>query len=80
MEKLKCKAYEQLESNIEMFATLVDGIRNPLAVIVGLADMKDERTVQRVLQQCDRIEKIVKRFDEGWLNSETIRAFLKRHM
>ena len=80
MEKLRRRAYEQLESNIELFATLVDGIRNPLTVIVGLAGMRASKKSERMLQQCERIEEIIKSFDEGWLASENIRAFLKKYM
>ncbi|MHC1597053.1 MAG: histidine kinase dimerization/phospho-acceptor domain-containing protein, partial [Methermicoccaceae archaeon] len=71
---------DQLETNIEIFATLVDGIRNPLAVIAGYAELARDERGRKTLNQCERINKIIKQFDEGWLESEKVRDFLRRHV
>lgn len=72
---------EQIEKNIEQFAILVDHIRNPLTAIAGLVEQKaDEELRKKVLEQVKRIQDVVRRLDQGWLESETIRNFLKRYM
>lgn len=76
--ELERRAYEQIERNIEHFAALVDGIRNPLSVIVGLAEIKGDESSRRIIQQADRIEHIIRQLDEGWMESENVREFLRR--
>jgi PAS domain S-box-containing protein len=73
-------AFERIEDNIEKFAILVDHIRNPLAVISGIAGTKieDEKTKKILLDQVERILETVRQLDEGWLESEVIKEFLKR--
>jgi PAS domain S-box-containing protein len=77
--ELKRKAYEQIEQNIEQFAILADHIRNPLAVILALAELEVENkeTVEKIIEQVERIDEVIKKLDEGWLESEEIREFLK---
>ena len=79
IEEVKRKAYEQAEENIERFAILVDGIRNPLAVIAGFSELKKDQTSEKVKQQVKRIVKILKQLDQGWLESEKIRKFLRNY-
>ncbi len=64
----------QLEYNISCFASLVDGIRNPLTAIrlVTELSVKDERVRETILRQVDKIAGIVSLLDEGWLQSERI--------
>ena len=80
-EEMKRRSYEQLESNIEQFATVIDNIRNPLSSIVLLADVSDDKkTADQIIQQCDDIEEVISKLDEGWAKSEDIRNFLKKHL
>ncbi len=74
-------ALERIEDNIEKFAILVDHIRNPLAAIYGIATtmVEDVKVEDMLVEQVERILKTVKKLDEGWLKSEEIRDFLKRH-
>jgi len=80
MEEMKRRAYEQIDRNTEQFATLVDHIRNPLSVIVGLAELRDDETARRILAQTERIEHILKQLDEGWVQSEKVREFLRKNL
>ncbi len=79
LEELKKKAYEQIEQNIEQFAILTDHIRNPLAGILGLAEIhvSDEKLQGQFREFVYRIDDVIKRLDKGWLESETVRKFLK---
>jgi len=76
------RSQKQLGENLEYFAHLVDHIRNPLTIICGFAqvDIEDEKTKNRFLRQIARIEEIIKQLDQGWMDTEDTRRFLKRYM
>jgi hypothetical protein len=80
MERLKKEAYEQIEKNIEQFATLGDHIRNPVAVIAGLCDLlEDTATGGKILAQAKEIDRIVDQIDHGWIDSEKVRSMIKKY-
>jgi len=80
-ERMKRRSYEQLESNINQFAAVVDNIRNPLSSIVLLTEIyENAETAGKVLEQCDEIEEVISILDEGWVKSEDVRNFLKKHL
>ncbi len=71
-------AYRELEKNIQSFALLVDGIRNPLAVIMGIAEIEmEEKTREKIIEQIRKIDEIIQKIDERWSKSEYLRSFLK---
>jgi PAS domain S-box-containing protein len=83
VEEEKFKTLEQIEKNIENYAILVDQIRNPLAVISGIAEIKLqgyelEEVRNIILDSVKKIEDVIVRLDRGWLESEAIRNFLRR--
>ncbi len=73
------KALIQIEKNIEHFAHLIDHIRNPLAIIKAFTQVKvnDPEIKQNLSTQVDRIDEIINQLDEGWMNTEDTRKFLK---
>jgi PAS domain S-box-containing protein len=77
-ERIHRDAYEQLRRNIEQFAVLGDHIRNPLQVIVGLAEMIEDPLIDTILSQSRRIDDIITELDRGWVESESVRRYLKR--
>ena len=80
LEHMKKEAYGQIEKNIEQFAILGDQIRNPLAVITGLSDLLDETAVgEKILAQAREIDRIVDRIDRGWIESEKVRAMIRKY-
>jgi sensor domain CHASE-containing protein len=79
IEAQKREAYEQIEKNIEQFAILGDHIRNPLAVIVGLADLTEGQASGRILDQAKIIDGIIDQLDRGWIESEKVREFLRKY-
>ena len=79
IEGQKREAYEQIERNIEQFAILGDHVRNPLAVIVGLADLSEGATSEKILEQAKMIDGIIDQLDRGWIESEKVREFLHRY-
>ncbi len=78
-DQLKREAYTQLGKNIEQFAILGDHIRNPLQVIVGYAEMIEDPLVMRILDQSSRIDEIITQLDRGWIESASVRQFLRKH-
>ena len=79
-ELLRQQAFGQIERNIEQFAVLGDHIRQPLQVILGMADLTDDaKTSEKIREQVERINGIVKQLDEGWVESREIREFLRRN-
>ncbi|HUK37784.1 MAG TPA: PAS domain S-box protein [Methanomicrobiales archaeon] len=79
MEEVEAKAFLQIEKNIEQLAILGDHIRNPLAVIVGIADLDGGPTSASIIQQARIIDTIITQLDRGWIESEKIREFLKKN-
>lgn len=71
------KAYEQIGQHIEQFAILVEGTKNPLAVIDGLSRLKGDETSEKIIKQVERVEKILKRIDSEWIDAEKVRDSLK---
>ena len=79
MESVKRQALEQIEKNIEQFAILGDHIRNPLAVIVGLSSLTPGDVTDKIVVQAKEIDRIVTQLDQGWIESEKVREFIKRY-
>ncbi|KAF5082958.1 PAS fold protein [anaerobic digester metagenome] len=79
-EDMRLQAFYQIEQNIEQFAVLADHIRLPLQVILGMADLADDEAMsEKIREQVDRINAIVRQLDEGWVESRDIREFLRRN-
>ena len=76
---IKQTAYRQIEENIEQFAVLGDHIRNPLTVILGYAGCGDEEIGEEIRMQVEIIRGYLDQLDQGWIESEKVRSFLRRH-
>ncbi len=77
--EMRIRSLEQIEKNIEEFAILVDHIRNPLAIISGIVELKIENeNIRKIIYGAvKKIEDVVRRLDKGWLESEEMRKFLR---
>jgi sensor domain CHASE-containing protein len=73
------KAFAQIDHNIEQFAILGDHIRNPLTIIVGLADLHETSISRKIIEQAKIIDEIVTKLDSGWIESEKIKDFLRKY-
>ncbi|HZD42937.1 MAG TPA: PAS domain S-box protein, partial [Methanomicrobiales archaeon] len=78
-EEVEKKAFEQIEKNIDQLAILGDHIRNPLAVIMALADMDGMEGGKRIVEQCQIIDDLITRLDKGWIESDKVQDFIRRH-
>jgi glucose-6-phosphate-specific signal transduction histidine kinase len=79
VERLKREAFQQIEHNMVQFTILNDQIRNPLQAIMLDTAMLDEKTKVLISDQVGIIEKILDRLDEGYLESEKVRKFLRKY-
>ncbi|WP_421909314.1 histidine kinase dimerization/phospho-acceptor domain-containing protein [Methanolacinia petrolearia] len=66
--------------NLIQLATLNDEIRNPLMVIAGVTDMEIKDSKEIILDQVQKIDEIIGKLDQSWIESAKIRKFLKKHM
>lgn len=78
-EELKAEAFARIEQNLEQFAILNDEIRNPLQVIQAVVEMNACKDAGVVMHQVRRINRLVDDLDAGYIESEKVREFLKKH-
>jgi PAS domain S-box-containing protein len=78
-EERIASAVAQIARNLEQMAILNDSIRNPLSVIVGLADMAGGETNKKILRAAREIDDIITELDRGWIKSDKVRRFLQVH-
>lgn len=72
-------ALSRIEENLHQLAAANDEIRNPVAAIIGLADVGGGENAGEIIEQARRIDRIISRLDRGWLESLKIREFLFRY-
>jgi PAS domain S-box-containing protein len=72
------EAFAQIEDNIYQFSILNDQIRNPISVIMGIADLEGGEEMERIIRQVKVIDGIISRLDQGVLESESIRSFMRK--
>ncbi|MCM2466836.1 hypothetical protein DIC75_11075 [Methanoculleus sp. CWC-02] len=78
-DHLRQEVASQLDRNIEQLACLGDRIKNPLAVIVGLADLQDGEAARKISEQARSIEGVVMELDREYVASLSVRQFLRKH-
>ncbi|MCG3219969.1 MAG: PAS domain S-box protein, partial [Candidatus Heimdallarchaeota archaeon] len=76
-ETIQRMAYSQIERNIQELANLVDGIRNPLAVIQGCIEVKYPGYDDVISKQLDLISSTTNEISDRWLESEQFRNILR---
>ncbi len=74
LEEEKKRIYDQINKNIEQLARVVDRIRNPVAIIAGLAETKIEsrEVVEEILEQVRRIDELCNEIESCWVKSEEL--------
>ncbi len=78
-DDLRQEVCSQLDRNIELLACLGDRIRNPLAVIVGLADLQDSEVTRKISEQARIVDGVLAELDQGYVTSLSVRQFLRKH-
>jgi PAS domain S-box-containing protein len=78
-EQEQVDSLRQIQQNMEQFQILNDQIRNPVQVIIGLADLEGSDVGDRIIRQAHEIDEIVRKLDIGWLESAKVSAYLRRN-
>ena len=80
LEEEKDAAIKQIKVNFAQQAVLNDGIRNPLAVITGYAELIPEKQIREmIVQQVSQIDSMVTQLDRRWNESDSILQYLQKH-
>ena len=79
LEELKKRALIQIDENIEQLAILNDSIRNPLTVIIALAEIGGAESDKKIIRTAWEIDEIISQLDQGWLISRKVKDFLQKH-
>ena len=79
-EEVKKQAFDQIEKNMTQFAILVDSIRNPLSIIIGLSDIQYNEISRKIIEQAKLIDDIIMQLDQRWLESSNVKNFLSEHL
>ena len=78
-EREQVDSLRQIQKNMEQFQILNDQIRNPVQVIIGLADLEGGEFSHQIILQAREIDQIVRQLDVGWLESAKVSSYLRRY-
>ncbi len=79
MQERELISMRQIEENISQLAILNDQIRNPLTLIMGYAELENGMFGDRITEQVRIINSIIDQLDVGFLKSDSIREYLRKH-
>lgn len=75
LEEERRALMEKIQDNVYQMAVLVDHIRNPLTAIALEAERLGSN---KILENVERINNVVKKLEDGWIESENIWNMLKK--
>ena len=78
-KEIEKKGLVQIEHNMEQFQILNDQIRNPLAIIMSMASLTESKESDKIIKEVKRIDDLVTKLDQGWVQSTAVRSFLMKH-
>ncbi|WP_319578038.1 response regulator [uncultured Methanospirillum sp.] len=78
-KEIEKKGIIQIEHNMAQFQILNDRIRNPLAIIMSIASMIESKESEDIIDQVKKIDDLVTKLDQGWVQSDVVRTFLIKH-
>ncbi len=70
---------KQIQNNLTIQATLNDQVRNPLSIAITLVEMGGYERGDEIIRELLRIDSVIDKLDKGFLQSEKIRSYLKKH-
>ena len=79
IESQKEEALSQIQKNLAELAILNDGVRNPLTVIAGQAELTLGDKAEQILAQVKEIDQMIDQLDQRWHESTKILKYLHRH-
>lgn len=78
IEEEKKQAFVQIKKNLDSFSILIDGIRNPLTIIMGLAEFCNEDCAKTITKNVITIEEAIREIDDRYLESTITWELLKK--
>lgn len=79
MHGQNAEALRQLEHYVCQFSILNDQIRNPLAIMLCIAEQVGDYRMAPMIDQIIRVDNVIRQLDDQWLESEKVRSVLKKH-
>ncbi|MCA1916022.1 PAS domain S-box protein, partial [Methanospirillum hungatei] len=79
IESQKEEAIIQIQKNLAELAILNDGVRNPLTIIAGQAELTLGDKAGQILAQVQEIDQMIDQLDQRWHESTKILKYLHRH-
>jgi PAS domain S-box-containing protein len=79
IESQKEEAFYQIQKNLAELAVLNDGVRNPLTIIAGQAELMLGCEAEKILAQVKEIDNMINQLDQRWFESAKILKYLHRH-
>ncbi|MBP7034765.1 MAG: sensory histidine kinase AtoS [Euryarchaeota archaeon ADurb.Bin294] len=79
IESQKEEVIIQIQKNLAELAILNDGVRNPLTVIAGQAELTLGDRAGPILAQVQEIDQMIDQLDQRWHESTKILKYLHRH-
>ncbi len=79
LERERNAVLKQLEENINNMMVLVDRIKNPLTVILGVTELRCQEVRDEIEREIANILRIVKEIERGWLESEDLEKKLEKY-
>ena len=79
MQERELISMKQIEENISQLAILNDHIRNPLTLIMGYTELENGLYAKKIIEQIHIIDTIIDKLDQGFLKSDSIREYLRKH-
>lgn len=70
---------QTIARNQETLAALNDQIRNPLSIISIYSESCDEETGDKIRHEVMRIDGIIDRLDNGWVESDKVRRVMQKY-
>jgi PAS domain S-box-containing protein len=79
MYRREIRAISKIEEILCQLAAINDQIRNPLAIISTLAEMDEGKYEKQIQEQVDRINTMIDEVDRGFIATDKVRTYLRKH-
>jgi len=79
LEDERAQLIRQIQRNMTELMILNDGIRNPLAIVEAVLELKPINCRDEILMQISRIDTMVNQLDKRWAESEKVFSYLQKH-
>lgn len=79
LEETNQRLDAQIQKNLGILATINDQVRNPLSIAITLIEMSECEHGDEIIGHLNRIDSVIDDLDQGFIQSEKVLAYLKKH-